>query len=304
MKTKIPDQFNDKGYISCSVDKSVALKFSNHQTTKCCLFEVLVPKGTKMIPLYTCSKHTAEIEVLLPRNGSYTIMKEDFTPKKNTMVIRYNQDLTKKFTISALKAPPGWTADTNFDKTAILTDPNGAKWKLQQPRHISDDNEYLGYALYQLFGVKVTPVLRLKYKGASYLLKKEVITNPVQKSDYVKAHKDFAIDALLANLNIAGANSTYINDKGEFVRHNLSGVLGYNSFGDVKPFAKNTIPELDRMRNPSTNPLSAAMFKDMTPTDLVNGIKRIRAVEPEKVRKYVNDFGFGSFTFMDWLVWI
>ncbi len=81
---------------------------------------------------------------------------------------------------------------------------------------------------------------------------------------------------------------------GEFVRHDLRGVLRYYTYGDVKPFAKDKVPELDNMRNLEANLQSWQMFKDMTPADLAEGIKRIKKIDPEKIRQCVNDFGFGD----------
>ena len=81
-------------YGSTTVDEKIALQFNNNKNFTCCLFEIHVPKGSRIIPLVTCSKHHHEMEVLLPRNGSYTIVKSNFTPTKNSVVIKYKQDLS------------------------------------------------------------------------------------------------------------------------------------------------------------------------------------------------------------------
>lgn len=97
MKTGIPDHFTDKGFMSTSIDRDIALDYN--KVSKCCLFEIHVPKGTKVIPLGTCSGSSDEMEVLLPRNGSYTVLNSTSTMAKTTMVVKYEQDVpTKKFT--------------------------------------------------------------------------------------------------------------------------------------------------------------------------------------------------------------
>lgn len=88
MDRKIPDQFIDKGYISTTVDRDVALAFSRRDKDGT-LFEIHIPKGTHVMPLYTVSMISPEIEVLLPRYGAYTILKQNYTPENKSMVVQY-----------------------------------------------------------------------------------------------------------------------------------------------------------------------------------------------------------------------
>jgi len=88
MDQKMPDQFIDKGYISTTVDRDVALAFSRRDGEGT-LFEIHVPRGTRVMPLYTVSMISPEIEVLLPRYGTYTILKQDYTPENKSMVVQY-----------------------------------------------------------------------------------------------------------------------------------------------------------------------------------------------------------------------
>jgi hypothetical protein len=85
--------FIDKGYLSTSLDINIAHKFNHYKKTKCCLFEIHIPKGTRILPLTPFSHFTKEYEVLLPRNGEFQLVKNNFTPKKNTTIVKYIQHL-------------------------------------------------------------------------------------------------------------------------------------------------------------------------------------------------------------------
>jgi hypothetical protein len=57
-------------YISTTLDINHALSFSG---TICCLLKILIPAGSKVLPLYTISTIPQEEEILIDRTGKYTI---------------------------------------------------------------------------------------------------------------------------------------------------------------------------------------------------------------------------------------
>lgn len=60
---------------------------------KCCFFEIYIPKGSHVLPLRPISSFPKEMEILLSRNSCFTLVKKDFTPKANTMIVKYKENL-------------------------------------------------------------------------------------------------------------------------------------------------------------------------------------------------------------------
>lgn len=71
-KDFIPDL---KAFLSTSYDKEKALSYVKERSdmTKCCLLEITVPSGSKVLPLELVSYNSFEREVLLPRTGDLVI---------------------------------------------------------------------------------------------------------------------------------------------------------------------------------------------------------------------------------------
>lgn len=82
---QIESDFIEKAYTSSSVDLSVAMEFNNK--SKCCIFKILVPKGTRVLPLVDCSDNASELEVLLPKNSKFKITSVVFDASVNRNVI-------------------------------------------------------------------------------------------------------------------------------------------------------------------------------------------------------------------------
>ncbi len=60
----------DAGYVSTSVRRDIAQGFASKKK-KCCLQQIKVPAGTRVVPLIFVSRYYAEQEILLPRNTSF-----------------------------------------------------------------------------------------------------------------------------------------------------------------------------------------------------------------------------------------
>lgn len=54
------------GYVSTTLDKSVAQDFINKETG-CCVIRVKLEKGARVLPMWTLTRYSGEYEVLLPR---------------------------------------------------------------------------------------------------------------------------------------------------------------------------------------------------------------------------------------------
>lgn len=261
MKEKLPDNFIDCAYMSTTIDKNVALKFSQYQVHTCCLFEVAVPKGTKVIPLYSIATYEEEWEVLLPRNGVYKIVKSDFTPRKNSMVIKYKQNLpTRKFVLSNPKIhKKGWVIQPGTDN--ILVDNNGKEWVVEPYDKVLNLDEYLAYMLYKLFKCKATDMKMIQIGDYTRLVKRKVDKIPLTKQSIEKVKEEFIIDILMGNLNVV--REMYIDESGDLVRGKL--IL-------PTPFPK----------------LDSTMFKVI---NLEKGLKKITSVTASQIKDTVKKFG-------------
>ena len=65
----------DKGYVSASLLKSVAMKFTGKT---CCVLQITLSPNTKIIPLHTISDISEEQEILLERNGTFIVTGSAF----------------------------------------------------------------------------------------------------------------------------------------------------------------------------------------------------------------------------------
>jgi len=90
---KITESFKSLSYVSTSSDKNISLVFNAHKEMTCCFFEIYIPKGSHVLPLRSISEFPDEMEILLPRESCFTIVKKEFTPKANTMIVKYSENL-------------------------------------------------------------------------------------------------------------------------------------------------------------------------------------------------------------------
>lgn len=146
--SKITSDFVNKPYFSTSSNKAVSLGFSGNKNYKCCFFEVTVPKGSKVLPIMNLSLHSHEWEILLPRSSEFHVVKHSFTPKENTVIVKYVDTLAKlePFTITEPEKPPKKTNTTGgggvsggktcppnpkYSPSKYICNPASGKWVLK-----------------------------------------------------------------------------------------------------------------------------------------------------------------------------
>jgi hypothetical protein len=56
-------------YISTSLKEVVALSFVRKIENLCCLYKIIIPEGSSILPMFVLSKHYTEYEILLDRKG-------------------------------------------------------------------------------------------------------------------------------------------------------------------------------------------------------------------------------------------
>lgn len=134
--SKITTDFVNKPYFSTSSNKTVSLNFSGNKYHKCCFFEVTVPKGSKVLPVMSLSLHSHEWEILLPRLSEFHVVKHSFTPKENTVIVKYVDTLDKlvPFTI---------TQPEKYKKTNVVGVVGGGVGKLCPPNPKYSPSKYI-----------------------------------------------------------------------------------------------------------------------------------------------------------------
>jgi hypothetical protein len=96
----------------------------------------------------------------------------------------------------------------------------------------------------------------------------------------------FAIDAWLANWDVAGLedDNIIIDGIGRPYRIDMGGALLFRAQGALKGEAfGDEVAEIDTLRDPDKNPASAALFGDMTYSDLVASASKLLDVSPKEI---------------------
>lgn len=85
-ETQVPTDFIDRGYVSTSTDKRIALNISDYE---CCVFKIIIPSGSHVLPIINCTYYPNELEVLLPLNSEFGIVGR----KDNKVYVEYIEHL-------------------------------------------------------------------------------------------------------------------------------------------------------------------------------------------------------------------
>lgn len=189
-------------------------------------------------------------------------------------------------------------------------DSDGAGWVVVA--HASDDrarNEVLANRLYELTDTNVPGVNFVKLSEVNFPHSGETLgtiaSAPVGTTDVLQKlnnttiknqlHTNFAVDAWLGNWDVVGAGGSNISldSENNVTRLSAHGSLLYRAQGQPKGAAfSDTVSEIDTLRDPSTNPNSAAVFKDVTEDQIRAGVKKIAAIHPEQIDTLVDEAGF------------
>lgn len=153
-------------------------------------------------------------------------------------------------------------------------------------------NEVLANRLYELAGVNVAETIMGKDDRtiASKLVKaantKTDIGNVLDDPEVMaRMREDFAIDAWLANWDVAGLGleNTQVID-GYPYRIDAGGALLFRAQGAPKGGNFGfVVGELDTLRDSSMNPAAAKVFKGTTDEQIKAGVERIAAISPAEI---------------------
>lgn len=174
----------------------------------------------------------------------------------------------------------------------------GEEWYVKQPSSAdAARNEVLAAALYRAAGIDVPEVRLLDVAGKPGVASK-IIAGVKSDPGALKAGRvanvfdGFAIDAWLANWDVAGLNFDNLLVKdGKAYRIDVGGSLRYRAQGGLKGSFGNLVGELQSLRNPSTNPQAAAVFAQMTPAQAQASAQRLRLLADDDIRRLVTEFG-------------
>ncbi|AET73818.1 hypothetical protein PGBG_00110 [Phaeocystis globosa virus 14T] len=76
-------------FFSISESSRVAYQFSKMQTTRCCIYKMIIDKGVPIINMINTTKFKREKEILLPRNLNYTIRSIDVSKLDKLKQVSY-----------------------------------------------------------------------------------------------------------------------------------------------------------------------------------------------------------------------
>jgi hypothetical protein len=177
----------------------------------------------------------------------------------------------------------------------------GEKFYFKFPK--SEDiahNEILAGKLYELAGVDVpelVPVYRNGKMGVASRIKDGVKKDPdALTSGHYSAdiEENFVVDAWLGDWDVVGMGYDNMQMRGNrAIRIDVGGSLRYRAQGGIKSANdwNETVYELESMRNASTNPYAAAVFKNVTKEQMETGARKVLAVSDESIRDMVRKFG-------------
>lgn len=198
------------------------------------------------------------------------------------------------------------TGAKGSNEGGIFVDADGQKWYVKKQKDAAHaENERVASALYREAGIDVPEVIvgtgtpglssgihtatKIVPEGSTKL--KGVVAG--QNQEKLKAIRTgFAIDALLANWDVAGLtyDNIIFDQDGKPHRIDVGGALEFRAQGGPKGSAFGTsVTEWDTLRDPKKNPQSASIFGGMTDAEKIAAVDRVEQLTPEKIKTIVKD---------------
>ena len=196
---------------------------------------------------------------------------------------------------------PAWTKLENAKgstKGGVYENHKGEKFYLKcppTPKHVQ--NELLARDLYKLAGLKVLDGEATELDGETCLASrwndglKGSGTNP---KDLKGTKEGFAADAWLANWDSVGVGTSKYDNildlDGEAVRVDTGGALLYRGTGGEKGTAFGLeVTEMEGLRDPKLNPVSAAVYGDMTLDEVQASAEKVLEIDAGDIVKAVHN---------------
>ena len=250
--------------------------------------EVLLPPGSRFI-VENIERTDSKTKVSLLLVGQDDLPENQSEPE-NLLAKTIANDLENKTGVALFKRI-GPQLGSNEGGTFEGID--GTEYYVKTPKsemHLK--NELLASALYRLAGVDAAYMKHGVGKDGSDKLFSAIIPGDTLAETRVsdatkrKIQENFAIDAWLANWDVAGSVDDNIIVDSDEVPHriDLGGALLFRARGDRKGEAfGDEVTELGTLRNSNLNPTAAALFGDMSNADLKASASKLLNVSSEDI---------------------
>jgi hypothetical protein len=160
--------------------------------------------------------------------------------------------------------------------------------------------EALANRLYTEAGVPVPSARIIQFQGKTAIMSDWIDGVKPMTFTEMAAHPDvkrnFVVDAWLANWDAVGMNADNIvlGPEGTAYRIDPGGSLVYRAQGKIKDYPADSVLELETMRQTSTAPQAAQVFKNLTATELKAGAKKVSLVTDQQIDDAVEAMNFSA----------
>lgn len=204
-----------------------------------------------------------------------------------------------------------------FTEGGVFEAPDGSRWYVKaQLSPANAANEALAVDLYRSAGIDIPEVLigagTPGLTPGAHTATRMLDTVSVSLKDRIKgngkgvaadhrfirrAHEGFAVDAWLANWDVAGENpaagyDNIVDLDARPVRIDAGGALLFRGTGGPKGDAFGpAVTEWERFTDPQSDKAAAALFDTIRREDMIASAERVKAITPAKIRSMVKARG-------------
>jgi hypothetical protein len=180
----------------------------------------------------------------------------------------------------------------------------GEKFLIKIPNTADEaKNEIIAARLYQLMDIKIPDLELIEFNDRAAIKSKwienysDLGNNPIPES-VIGLYENFAIDAWLANWDLAGLENDNIGFVGnEAVRIDLGGSLLYRGMGELKGRQfTNHASEACSLLNYEINYNTASLFKDVTVKHFLDGVKKISNLARPDIESLIMEHAPGDYS--------
>jgi ADP-ribose pyrophosphatase YjhB (NUDIX family) len=309
----VGEEFTDLGFVSTSLEYDTAEMFSRDvDVLSGVILEIEAPAGTKGISLaaYFGDTVDTETEVVLARGTTFVVKSKTDSIDGNSRKMRIAIiDQTTSVEQEPVKADEdnvtyndieNWTKvgpKKGSNEGGTFRDQSGNDYYVKEPRStLHAQNEALAAALYKELQVPAVEVFLGEKNGELRTVSPIVESTGVlgynpERSVIEKLQEGFAVDAWLANWDIAGLtfDNVIIDKDGNPIRVDPGGTLMWRAQGEPKgKMFGDVVGEIDTLRSESKAPEASVIFGDMTDDQVKESAKVLLNISPERIDEIVD----------------
>ncbi len=309
----VGEEFTDLGFVSTSLEYDTAEMFSRDvDVLSGVILEIEAPAGTKGISLaaYFGDTVDTETEVVLARGTTFVVKSKtdaiDGDSRKMRIAIIDQTTSVEQEPVKADEDNVTYNDIENWTKVGpkkgsneggTFRDQSGNDYYVKEPRStLHAQNEALAAALYKELQVPAVEVLLGEKNGELRTVSPIVESTGVlgynpERSVIEKLQEGFAVDAWLANWDIAGLtfDNVIIDKDGNPIRVDPGGALMWRAQGEPKgKMFGDVVGEIDTLRSESKAPEASVIFGDMTDDQVKESAKVLLNISPERIDEIVD----------------